>query len=288
VIVRPFGSRRPYGSDGPDVPIIGQGTWNVPLRGAAADEAKRALRRGIELDMVHLDTAEMYGDGGAERLLGEAIRGLPREQLFIVSKVLPSNASYEGTIRACEASLKRLQLDYLDCYLLHWRGNVPLGETMRAFEKLVTDGKIRALGVSNFGVEDLKEARAALERAPIACNQVLYHLGERTIEDHELGFCRTVGIAIVGYTPFGRGDWTDRPGAKTIDEIARKHGATPRQVVLAFLTRDPITFVIPKASTLAHVEENAGAGDLRLEEAEIEAIDAAFPVRRRRGSLPTL
>ena len=288
MIVRPFGSRRPYGSDGPDVPIIGQGTWNVPQRGAAADEAKRALRRGIELDMVHLDTAEMYGDGGAERLLGEAIRGLPREQLFIVSKVLPSNASYEGTIRACEASLKRMQLEYLDCYLLHWRGEVPLGETMRAFEKLIGDGKIRGLGVSNFGIDDLKEARAALERAPIACNQVLYHLGERTIEDHELEFCRTVGIAIVGYTPFGRGDWTDRPGATTIGEIAKKHGATPRQVVLAFLTRDPITFVIPKASKGAHVEENAGAGDLRLDDADIEAIDRAFPVKRRRGGVPTL
>jgi diketogulonate reductase-like aldo/keto reductase len=288
VIVRPFGSQRPDGSAGPDVPIIGQGTWNVPVRGPAADEAKRALRRGIELDMVHVDTAEMYGDGAAERLLGEAIRGLPREQLFIVSKVLPSNASYEGTIRACEASLQRMQLDYLDCYLLHWRGNVPLSETMGALEKLVADGKIRALGVSNFGVDDLEEARALLQRVPISCNQVLYHLGERTIEDHELTFCRTAGIAIVGYTPFGRGDWTDQPGARTIDEIARKHGATPRQVVLAFLTRDPITFVIPKASTVAHVEENAGAGDFRLDDADIEAIDKAFPVRRRRGGLPTL
>ena len=288
MIVRPFGSPRPYGPDGADVPIIGQGTWNVPLRGAAADEAKRALRRGIELDMVQLDTAEMYGDGAAERLLGEAIRGLPREQLFIVSKVLPSNASYEGTIRACEASLERMQLDYLDCYLLHWRGNVPLGETMRAFEQLVADGKIRALGVSNFDVDDLKEARAALGRVPISCNQVLYHLGERTIEDHELEFCRTVGIAIVGYTPFGRGDWADRPGARTIGEVATKHGATPRQVVLAFLTRDPITFVIPKASKVAHVEENAGAGDLRLDDADIEAIDRAFPVRKRRGGIPSI
>jgi diketogulonate reductase-like aldo/keto reductase len=287
VIVRPFGSaaRDP---NVPSVPIVGQGTWNVPLRGAAAEDAKRALRRGIELDMVHLDTAEMYGDGGAERLLGEAIRGLPRDQLFIVSKVLPSNATYDGTIRACEASLQRMQLDYLDCYLLHWRGSVPLAETMRALERLVTDGKIRALGVSNFDVGDLEEARAALEREPIACNQVLYHLGERTIEDHEQEYCRKHGIAVVGYTPFGRGDWTDRPGASTIGEIARKHGVTARQVVLAFLTRDPILFVIPKASTLAHVEENAGAGDVRLDDADIEAIDAAFPVKRRRGGLPTL
>ena len=279
---------RAFGPLERSVPIIGQGTWNVPLRGKGADEAKRALRRGIELGMVHVDTAEMYGDGGAEELVGEAIRGLPREQLFIVSKVLPSHASFDGTIRACEASLRRLGTSYLDCYLLHWRGSVPLGETMRALERLVTDGKIRALGVSNFDVADLEEAQAALEREPIACNQVLYHLGERTIETHELPFCREHRIAIVAYTPFGRGDWSDGPGAQTLSEIARKHGATPHQVILAFLTRDPIVFAIPKAATVAHVEENAAAGDLRLGAAEIEAIDRAFPVRRRRGSIPTL
>ena len=270
------------------VPIVGQGTWNVPLRGARADEAKRALRRGIELGMVHVDTAEMYGDGGAERLVGEAIRGLPREQLFLVSKVLPSNASYEGTLRACEASLRRLGSEYLDCYLLHWRGGVPLGETMRALETLVRQGKIRALGVSNFEVDDLEEARAALEREPIACNQVLYHLGERTVEDHELPYCREHRIALVAYTPFGRGDWAARRGAQTLEQVARKHGATARQVILAFLTRDPDAFTIPKASTLAHVEENAGAGDLRLDDDDIEAIDAAFPVRKRRGGLPSI
>ncbi len=279
---------RPFGPTGREVPVVGQGTWNIPLRGDRADEAKRALLRGIELGMVHIDTAEMYGDGGSERLVGEAIRGLPREQLFLVSKVLPSHATYEGTIRACDATLKRMGVEYLDGYLLHWRGNVPLGETMRALEQLVDDGKIRALGVSNFEVDDLEEARVALERVPIACNQVLYHLGERTVEQHELPYCREHGIAMVGYTPFGRGDWTDRPGAHAIEEIARKHGATPRQVILAFLTRDPIAFVIPKASTIAHVEENAGAGDLRLDDGDVAAIDAAFPVRRRRGGLPAL
>ena len=279
---------RPFGPTGRALPIVGQGTWNVPVRGDRAEEAKRALRRGIELGMVHIDSAEMYGDGAAERLVGEAIRGLPREALFLVSKVLPSHASYEGTIRACEASLKRMRVEYLDCYLLHWRGNVPLAETMGALEALVADGKIRALGVSNFEVDDLEEARAALSREPIACNQVLYHLGERTIEQHELPYCREHGIAIVGYTPFGRGDWTDGRGAHALEAIARKHGATPRQVILAFLTRDPIAFVIPKASTLAHVEENAGAGDLHLDDADVAAIDAAFPVRRRRGGLPTL
>jgi diketogulonate reductase-like aldo/keto reductase len=279
---------RPFGRTGRDVPIIGQGTWNTPLRGARADEAKRALRRGVELGMVHIDTAEMYGDGGSEKLIGEAIRDLPREQLFLVSKVLPSNATFDGTIRTCEAALKRMRVDYLDCYLLHWRGSVPLGETMRALEQLVRDGKIRALGVSNFEVADLEEARAALEREPIACNQVLYHLGERTIEENELPYCREHGIAITAYTPFGRGDWSDKAGAHAIAEIAHKHGATPHQVILAFLTRDPIVFTVPKASTLAHVEENAGAGDLRLDDSDIAKIDKAFPPRRRRGGLPTL
>jgi diketogulonate reductase-like aldo/keto reductase len=279
---------RPFGSTGRNVPILGQGTWNAPTRGARADEAKRALRRGVELGMVHVDTAEMYGDGAAERLLGEAIAGLPREQLFLVSKVLPSNATYEGTIRACEASLKRMRVDYLDCYLLHWRGSVPLAETMRALEQLVRDGKTRALGVSNFEVSDLEEARGALETERIACNQVLYHLRERTVETHEMAYCREHDIAVVGYTPFGRGDWADRPGARVLDEIARKCGATAHQVILAFLTRQPINFAIPKSSSVAHVEENAGAGDLRLDAAEIAAIDEAFPVGRRRGGLPTL
>ncbi len=279
---------RPFGATGRDVPVVGQGTWNVPVRGARADEAKRALRRGVELGMVHVDSAEMYGDGAAERLVGEAIAGLPREQLFLVSKVLPSNATYDGTIRACEASLKRMRVDYFDCYLLHWRGTVPLRETMRALEQLVRDGKTRALGVSNFGVPDLEEARAALDTEPIACNQVLYHLTERTVETNELPYCREHGIAITGYTPFGRGDWSDGLGARAIAEIARKHGATQHQIILAFLTRDPSAFAIPKAATIEHVEENAAAGDLRLDEADIAAIDAAFPVQRRRGGLPTL
>jgi diketogulonate reductase-like aldo/keto reductase len=142
--------------------------------------------------------------------------------------------------------------------------------------------------VSNFEVGDLEEARVALDREPIACNQVLYNLGERSVEEHEFPYCREHGIAIVGYTPFGRGDWTDRPGAHAIEEIARKHGATARQVILAFLTRDPIAFTIPKASSVAHTEENAAAGDLRLDASDLAAIDAAFPVRRRRGGLPTL
>ena len=271
-----------------EVPVIGQGTWNVPTRGAAAEEAKRALRRGIELGMVHIDTAEMYGDGASERLIGEAIRGLPRERLFLVSKLLPTHGRYAATIQACEQSLQRLGVDYLDCYLLHWRGSVPLEETLGAFEQLVTEGKIRSLGVSNFDVDDLREAQAALTRERIACNQVLYHLGERTIEEHELPWCRTNDVAIVAYTPFGRGDWRDAPGVHALDAVALKHGAAPRQVILAFLTRDPIVFAVPKAATLAHLEENAAAGDLRLDQDDVAAIARAFPVRKRRGGIPTL
>jgi diketogulonate reductase-like aldo/keto reductase len=279
---------RPFGRGFPAVPVIGQGTWNVPLRSGARDEAMRSLRAGIDLGMVHIDTAEMYGDGGAESLVGEAIAGLPREQLFLVSKVLPQNSSYKGTIAACHASIKRLAVDYLDCYLLHWRGSVPLAETMRALEQLVTDGDIRSLGVSNFDVDDLREAQAALKREKIACNQVLYHLGERTIEAHEVPFCREAGIAVVAYTPFGKGDWRDAPGAKDLERIAKAHAVTAHAVILAFLTRAELTFAIPKASSLAHVGENAAAGGVQLTADEIAAIDRAFPVPARRGGLPSI
>jgi diketogulonate reductase-like aldo/keto reductase len=273
---------------GTEISKIGQGSWNLPLRGNGAEEAKRALRRGVELGMTHIDTAEMYGDGGSEELIGKAIRDLPREQLFIVSKVLPSNASHSGTIAACETSLRRLGCDYLDCFLLHWRGSIALRETLGAMEQLVADGKIRSLGVSNFDIDDLREAQAALERESLACNQVLYHLGERTVEEHEFTYCRERGVSIVGYTPFGRGDYEDRPGTATLERIAAKVGATIRQVILAFLTRDPIAFAIPKASTVGHVVENAGAGDLVLDDDDIAAIDRAFPIRTRRGGLPSL
>ena len=273
---------KPFGPTGRDVPRIGQGSWNIPERGAAAEEAKRALRRGIELGMTHIDTAEMYGDGRAEEVIGEAIQGLRRSDLFIVSKVLPSNASYSGTLRACERSLRRLQTDYLDCYLLHWRGSHPLAETMRALEKLVDDGKIRSLGVSNFDVEDLQEAKDALERHPIACNQVLYHLGERGVEHRVLPWCRKESIAVVAYTPFGRSSLPaeNSERGRALAEIARKHYAGIHAVILAFLTREPEAFTIPKAATLAHVEANAKAGDLALDPSELARIEEAFPRSR--------
>jgi diketogulonate reductase-like aldo/keto reductase len=278
-----------FGSTGVELPVIGQGTWNMPESGARLKEAQRAIRRGIELGMVHIDTAEMYGAGRVEELLGETIRGIPRERLFIATKVLPSNASYRGTLAAAEGSLQRLDCGYLDLYILHWRGSHPLGETMRAFERLVEEGKTRFVGVSNFEAEEMIEAAALLSKVPLACNQVLYHLCERGIEHALIPAARANRIAVVAYTPFGRGRFL-RSGARcreTLERIAAKRGATLRQVALAFLTREPALFAIPKAARVGHVEENAGAGEVELDAEEVAAIDGAFP-RGKPGPLATL
>ena len=267
---------RPFGATGIRVPVVGQGSWPLPDRDA--------LRRGIELGMTHIDTAEMYGDGRSEEIVGDAIAPYPRESLFVVSKVLPSNATKAGVARACERSLARLRTDYLDCYLLHWRGGVKLAETMAALEALLAAGKIRSLGVSNLDPWDLREAAAALSASSIACNQVLYNLGERTPEAHELPWARESGSAFVAYTPLAR--LRSAAGEKLLGEIASAHGVTREAVTLAFLLRDPVSFVIPKANTLAHVEANAAAGDVELTASEIAAIDAAYPARERVGALP--
>jgi diketogulonate reductase-like aldo/keto reductase len=269
------------------IPVLGQGTWQIADRGAGAERSAEALRLGIRLGMTHIDTAELYGD--AELIVGRVIKDLPRDQVFIVSKVLPQNASRKGTIEACKRSLRRLGVDYLDVYLIHWRGRYPLAETLGALEQLVDDGLIRALGVSNFDVEDLEESLAALRRHPIACNQVLYHLQERSIEHAVLPFCLQHNVAVVAYSPFGHGQFL-RPGSRgtrALEEIARRHNATPRQIALAFLTQREMTFTIPKASSEEHVRENAAAGDVELTGDDIAAIDAAFPLGRRGGALPT-
>lgn len=251
-----------------------------------------ALRRGIELGLTHIDTAEMYGNGAAEEVVAEAIAGLPRERLFIVSKVLPQNASYNGTVTACEGSLRRLRTDYLDLYLLHWRGRHPLAETMRALEDLVDAGKIRALGVSNFDVAELDEARALLRRHPLACNQVLYHLRERYVERALLPYCVQHGIALCGYSPFGteRFPGPDVAAARVLETIAGRHGAsvTPRQVALAFLVRQPPLFAIPKAGRSEHVDENAAALHLCLTEEDLHEIDLAFPATAATAELPVV
>ena len=268
-----------FGRNGPLVAVVGQGTWPTP------DVA--ALRRGIELGMTHIDTAEMYGEGRSEELVGEAIAGLDRDALFLVSKVYPQNADARGIVRACERSLKRMRVDHLDCYLLHWRAENDLAETMHGLEKLVRDGKTRMLGVSNLDPWDLREAAAALADERIACDQVLYNLETRTVEDHELPWCREYGAALVAYTPFGRAGFD--PSSKRyspLADIAKRHSVTPHAIALAFLLRDPDVFVIPKANSVAHVEQNAAAGDLELNEPEIAAIDRAFPKGKRRGALP--
>jgi diketogulonate reductase-like aldo/keto reductase len=264
------------------VPVIGQGTWQMERDGAASI---RALRRGIDLGMTHIDTAEMYGSGRVEEIVGEAIEGR-RAEIFLVSKVMPGNASRRGTVAACERSLRRLRTDYLDCYLLHWPSDHPLEETVAAFEVLARSGKVRWWGVSNFDEENLEEAVRIAGLGRVACNQVLYHLGERSIEHHVLPACERHGVALVGYSPYGQGRFRTHP---VLEEVARAHSATQRQVALAFLLRNSMTFTIPKASTLAHVEENAGAGRVELTSADVERIDLAFPAPKpRRRNLPTL
>jgi diketogulonate reductase-like aldo/keto reductase len=271
--------RRRFGRNGPLVPVVGQGSWPAP------DVA--ALRRGLELGMTHIDTAEMYGEGRSEELVGEAIAGVERDSLFLVSKVYPHNADARGIVRACEQTLKRMRLDYLDCYLLHWRAENDLAEAMHGLEKLVATGKARMLGVSNLDPWDLREAAGALRNERITCDQVLYNLDSRTIEDNELPWCREYGAALVAYTPFGQGGIHPRsPHHKPLAEIAERHAVTAHAVALAFLLRDPDVFVIPKANSIAHVEENAAAGDLELTSEEIAQIERAFPKKKRRGALP--
>ncbi|NOJ38600.1 aldo/keto reductase [Bradyrhizobium australiense] len=277
---------RKFGTNNSDVSVIGQGTWYLDRGDRKA--AIAALRRGIETGMTHIDTAEMYGD--AEPVIADAIAGLPREQLFVVSKVLPSNASRRGTVTACERSLKRLKTNYLDCYLLHWRGSYPFEETVAAFEELVASGKIRSWGVSNFDCDDLDELLDVAGEGKIACNQVLYHLQERAIEHAVIPWCEKHGVGVVAYSPFGHDDFPSlrSKSGGVLQAIAEAHKASPRQVALAFLTRAPSVLAIPKASSAEHAAENARAGDLKLSDAEIVALDKAFPRGPKPRGLPML
>jgi diketogulonate reductase-like aldo/keto reductase len=271
------------------VAAVGQGSWRSDE--ASTPQVVAALRRGLDLGMSHIDTAEMYGRGGAaEKIVGAAIEGR-RDEVFLVSKVLPSNASRRGTLAACEQTLARLGTDRLDCYLLHWRGPHPLAETIAAFDRLVQDGKILSWGVSNFDVADLDEVRAIAGAGHPACNQVLYHLEERAIEHAVLPWCSERGTAVVAYTPFGEQPSvfdTGNPEGQLLHDIAALYGATARQVALAFLLRHANTFVIPKASSAVHVAENAGAAALTLTAEDIARIDAAFPRGRPRRGLPMI
>lgn len=274
---------RNFGNTGRQVAPIGQGSWQIEV--ARKADAIEALRAGLNLGLTHIDTAEMYGAGASEQVVGEAIRGR-RDEVFLVSKVLPSNASTRGTVLACEKSLKNLGTDHLDCYLLHWRGRYPLADTVAAFATLQREGKIRSWGVSNFDVADLEEV-TAIAGAP-ACNQVLYHVAERAIEHDVMPWCAAHRTAVVAYTPFGPSAATyetSTPGGRLLQQIGAAHAATARQVALQFLLRDPNVFVIPKAARLEHVTDNAGAANFELSAAEIAAIDKAF-ARGPRRDLP--
>lgn len=275
--------RRPFGSTGVQVPVIGQGTWQLRDRRAAAE----ALAEGLRLGMTHIDTAELYT--GSEEVIAPVIQGR-REEVFLVSKVLPRNASYEGTLAHCEKSLQRLGTDHLDAYLLHWRTDqYPLEDCMRALRELARQGKTRHVGVSNFDVPDLEEARRLLGPQRLACNQVLYHLGDRGIENELIPYCKRHGIAVVGYSPFGSGDFPPggRKGARVLEEVGKRHGKTPHQVALNFLSRDEGVFLIPKAERAAHVRENAGSIGWDLTPRDVEELDAAFP-RPEPGPLTAL
>ena len=275
---------RNFGTTGRRVPAIGQGSWQIET--SRENDAIAALRLGLDLGLTHIDTAEMYGSGAAEKLVGKAISGR-RDEVFLVSKVLPTNASAHGTLRACEQSLRNLGTDRLDCYLLHWRGSFPLAETISAFAELQRAGKIRSWGVSNFDVADLEEA-TAIAGAP-ACNQVLYHVAERAIEHAVIPWCAAHGTAVVAYTPFGASPRLYAPTTnqgRVLQQIAAAHGATARQVALRFLLRNPGLFVIPKAAHLDHVRENAGAAHCQLGAPEILAIETAFKLGPRPRGLP--
>ena len=285
--------QKKFGWTGVNVPTIGQGTWMIEGDGspAAKQRAIEALRIGLDLGLTHIDTAEMYGNGKVEELVSSVIKGR-RDDIFLVSKVLPANASYEGTLRACQQSLKRLGTDFLDLYLLHWPSSShPIKETMRAMEKLVAEGLIRFIGVSNFDVKELEAAQQALSEQRIACNQVLYHLGYRGIEKNLLPYCTREQIAIVGYSPFGHGIFpppsnNKAKGRSILEEIGRRHGRTARQVTLNFLTRHPNLFTIPKASNPEHVKESRGGMGWDLTEEDVAAIDRAFPAPDNNDDAP--
>jgi diketogulonate reductase-like aldo/keto reductase len=272
-----------FGSTRAEVPRVGLGTWY--LESSDSKTAIAAVQTALDLGLTHVDTAELYGSGQAESLVGQAIEGR-RGEVFLVSKVIPSNASRKGTIKHCEQTLKRLRTDHLDCYLLHWPGSHPLQDSIAAFEELVQSGKTRAWGVSNFDEAELQSALDIAGPGRIACNQVLYHLEERGIEHAVVPWCEANDVAVVGYTPYGQHRQFPPRGAggAVLTEIAERLGVTARQVALSFLTRRSNLFAIPKSTNPEHLRENAGGAKLELSAADIAAVQRAFPLGpRRRG-----
>ncbi|WP_075214500.1 aldo/keto reductase [Mongoliimonas terrestris] len=271
-------------NDGTVVPAIGQGTW---MMGDARNRAREvaALRAGLDLGMTLVDTAEMYGDGDAEDLVGEAIQGR-RDGVFLTSKVLPSNADRRGVARACERSLKRLKTDRLDLYLLHWRGGTPLAETVEAFEALIRDGKIRRWGVSNFDVADMEELEALQPTVPPATNQVLYNPDNRGVEFDLISWQRARGMPVTAYSPVGQGGKLLL--SRALSAVAARHAVSAAQIAIAWAIRHGDVIAIPKASTLPHVRQNAEASDIALTPEDLAEIDAAHPPPRRKRPLEML
>ncbi len=268
--------------DGTEVPALGQGTWHMGERSSAAKAEVAAVKLGIELGMTLIDTAEMYGNGGAEEVVAEAARG-QRDKLFIVSKVYPHNASRSGVPAACDRSLKRLRTDRIDLYLLHWRGSHPLTETVEAFERLREAGKVRYWGVSNFDARDMQGLVRLPGGANCATDQVLYHIGSRGIEYDLLPWCTQHAMPVMAYSPIGQGGGLLR--SRALATVAQRHGATPAQIAIAWTMRHPNIITIPKASDPAHVRENAAAGAIELSPDDLALIDSAHPPPAGKQSL---
>ena len=269
---------------GVEIPVLGQGTWRM---GEAAKERAaevKALQFGIDAGMSLIDTAEMYGNGGAEEVTGEAIKGR-RDAVFLVTKVLPGNAGRKQTVAACERSLQRLKVDAVDLYLLHWRGNVPLSETMAGFQDLLKAGKIKSFGVSNFDMKDMAEWSALGGASGTQTNQVLYNLGARGIDFDLIPACAAKGVTIMAYSPLAQGSFKKSTG---LEAVARRHNATVAQIMLAWCLRHPTVFAIPKSSRPERVKENAKAADIQLSPQDIKDIDRDFPAPKKAGSLQML
>ncbi|MDO7908196.1 aldo/keto reductase [Paenibacillus sp. JX-17] len=264
--------------DGTELPRLGQGTWHIGDNPDQRQEEIETLRLGVELGMRVIDTAEMYGEGRSEELVGEAIRGI-RDQVFLVSKVYPHNAGLNRIAKSCEASLKRLGTDHLDLYLLHWMGNIPLEETVEGMERLVTEGKIRRWGVSNLDTSEMKKLTSLERGGHCAVNQVLYHLGSRGIEYDLLPWQRANGMPVMAYCPIAqagslRSELVHDPSVKA---VAERHGITPYQLLLAWCIRHPDVMAIPKTSSPEHVRDNAAAARVQLTEEDLNLLDQAFP-----------
>jgi diketogulonate reductase-like aldo/keto reductase len=262
---------------GETVPVLGLGTWRMGERNSERSAEVKALKLGLDLGVRLLDTAEMYGEGTAEEIVGEAMAG-KRDGLYLVSKVYPHNASRKGTIAACERSLRRLKTDHLDLYLLHWRGSHPLAETVEAFEALKQAGKIRNWGVSNFDVDDLKELAAVAHGGACASNQVLYHLASRGIEWELLPYCRSAEVMVMAYSPLGQGPLLQQP---SLQAVARKHGVAAAAIALSWVLRHTNVVTIPKAAKQEHVRANLKALDVALDAEDLAALDAAFKPPKR-------